>query len=389
MLPSAPGCQLAGFPRRAAGVHDPLQARALVLRTETASVALVSCDLHSFSSPRVAQEARRKLDIQLVLLACSGSHSAPGMSSRWPGYDTWADQTADAILRAIEEANRTVFPARLGAAQAPIEIGYNWRSVDEHGKLTILSQHPDPRAAGPSLNAARVWRIDDASGAMRAVVFHTACRASSRGAQSREVSADYPGVAARRVESELGGKVISLFVQGASGNIVPFPDTDPGDVLGRDVARTARAIRTEEKPQGSLQLFRNPVVFRERGAGGRSVRAETATVVINGGMALATMPGAPFIEHQIGLGDRSLIPGVLLAGHTFTENTAWLGSLPTIRAAAEGGLGAEGGDTLVEIGAGEAMVDAALVNIYRALGKLDDLPRGELVRETPPEGRAR
>jgi hypothetical protein len=99
------------------------------------------------------------------------------------------------------------------------------------------------------------------------------------------------------------------------------------------------------------------------------------------------MPGAPFVEHQIALADRSLIPGTLLVGHAFTENTQWLGILPTIRGAAEGGFGASGGDTFVEVGAGEAMVDLALVDVYRALGKLDDLPRGDLVRETPPEGK--
>jgi len=43
----------------------------------------------------------------------------------------------------------------------------------------------------------------------------------------------------------------------------------------------------------------------------------------------------------------------------------------------------------LEVGAGESLLDALLVNIYRALGKLDDLPRGDLVREMPPEGRPR
>src|SRR5262249_17012652 len=117
----------------------------------------------------------------------------------------------------------------------------------------------------------------------------------------------------------------------------------------------------------------------------RELASETATVVINRSFALTTMPGAPFVEHQIALRDRSQIPGALLVGHAFTENAEWIGILPTIRGAAEGGFGGSGGDTFAEVGAGEAMVDLALVDIYHALGKLDDLPRGDLVRETPPE----
>ncbi len=64
------------------------------------------------------------------------------------------------------------------------------------------------------------------------------------------------------------------------------------------------------------------------------------------------------------------------------------GALPTIRTAAEGGFGASSA-TRLEVGAGEVLIDAALINIYRAQGKVDDLPRGSLVREMPPEGRPR
>jgi hypothetical protein len=37
--------------------------------------------------------------------------------------------------------------------------------------------------------------------------------------------------------------------------------------------------------------------------------------------------------------------------------------------------------TDIEVGAGEAMVDLGVIQLYRFLGKLDDLPRGTLVYE--------
>ena len=388
-IPASAGCELAGSKRRAVGVHDPLQARALVLRTATASLALVACDLHSFPSKRIASEARSRLGIGLVVLACSGSHAAPGIASRWPGSEVWTSEVENAILDAIAKANSSLFPARLGSAAVPVNLGYNWRLIDEYGKVTMLWRNPERRPTGPLVNSAAVWRIDDTAGVMRAVMFHAGCRASVRGSESLEISADYPGAAARRVESELGGGVVSLFLQGASGNVVPYEDEQAGDALGRKVAAAARAIAAQAELEPSLQVYRDPMTLHARWGSRRSVAAETATVVINRKLALATMPGAPFVEHQIALRDRSLVPGTVLVGHAFTGNSEWLGIVPTIRGAAEGGYGASGGDTLVEAGAGEAMVDTALANIYRALGKLDTLPRGDLVRDTPPEGKKR
>jgi hypothetical protein len=388
-IPVAAGCALAGFERRATGVRDPLEARALVLRSGDTSAAVVACDLHSFSSKRVAEEARRRMGIGLVVLACSGSYSAPGLTARWPGYDAWAREADDAILAVISQAARSTFRARLGVTSILSDIGYNWRSIDEEGKVTMLWRNPEHRLTGPLASSAAVWRIDDESGAMRAIVFHAACRASSLNRENLEVSADYPGAAARRVEAELGGHVVSLFLQGASGNVVPYGGGGAGDRLGRDVAEAARSITPPGDVDGSLQVFREALTFRERWGSHKSVSTEIASVVINRRAALAAIPGAPFVEHQIALADRSLIPGTLLVGHAFTENSAWLGILPTIRGAAQGGYGASGGDTRLEPGAGEAMVDAALIHIYRALGKLDEIPRGDLVRETPPEGRRR
>lgn len=398
-IPAPTQCNLAGFAplkRRSTGVHDPLQATALVLRTATTSMALVACDLHSFQSKRVAAEAKRRWQIDLVALACSGSHSSPDGTGGWSGYEEWSRQAEESILRSIELANQSMFAARLGSSAVPIDIGYNWRAVDEEGRVSMLWRNPTRLPSGPLANQTSVWRIDDQTGALRAVIFHLGCRASAVGRRNLEVSADYPGIATASVETELGGGVVSLFLQGASGDVVPYSNEgtfrdarDIGETFGKSVARAVRSIATAPQPESSLDVFRDVHTFRERWDRKRPVAVETATIVLNRKLAFTTMPGAPFVEHQIALADRSPIAGTLLVGHTLTGNGEWGGILPTIRAAAEGGYGASGGETTLEVGAGEAMVNAALVNLYRAIGKLDDLPRGDLVRDTPPEGKKR
>jgi hypothetical protein len=47
--------------------------------------------------------------------------------------------------------------------------------------------------------------------------------------------------------------------------------------------------------------------------------------------------------------------------------------VPTIEAAAEGGYGADPLVSPVEVGAGERMIDRALVNLYKMRGKLPNL----------------
>jgi len=48
---------------------------------------------------------------------------------------------------------------------------------------------------------------------------------------------------------------------------------------------------------------------------------------------------------------------------------------PTIENASEGGYGADPGVSTAEVGAGEQMMNAALIQLYRMRGKYPDMPR--------------
>ena len=82
------------------------------------------------------------------------------------------------------------------------------------------------------------------------------------------------------------------------------------------------------------------------------------------------MPGEPFVEFQINWRDRCPVRDAFFLGYA----NGYFGYFPTLHAAAEGGYGAASATTWVEPGAGERMVDHALVRIYEMLGKLKDLP---------------
>jgi hypothetical protein len=392
-LPIGDGVRLAGFPtnRFASRAREPLQARVLLLKTATESVAIVSCDLHSFRSRRVAEQVRRDLGIKTILFAASGSHSAPGTET--DEAQIWLPAVEDAILSGLKQAGESMFTARIGVGTGSAELAYNIRMVDENGAVKMLWRNPDRKPTGPVLNTIPVLRIDTATGEPRAIVYSAACSASVLGRNNRELSGDYPGYASRQIESILGGRTIALFLQGASGNLAPFANESSfdraeqvGKQLAREVSRVAAAIMPTHEIEPALAVYRTNFRFHDRWDLRKPIVVESATVVINRVYALAIFPGAPFVEHQIALADRSPLEHTLVAANTLTENSEWAGILPTIRAAAEGGHGASYA-TSIEAGAGEAIVDSILVNIYRAIGKLDDVPRGILVVDTPPEGK--
>src|SRR5215470_41610 len=81
----------------AAGMHDPLYAKALVLSAGGGRVAIVTLDLGSIVSSRLGEEAA-KLNIPVLLLAASHTHSGPNFLAQSGGTDG-----ATPYLAAVED----------------------------------------------------------------------------------------------------------------------------------------------------------------------------------------------------------------------------------------------------------------------------------------------
>ncbi len=65
------------------GTHDPLFAKALVLATGNARVAIVTLDIGNLTSETLRREVAEKLNIPVLLLAASQTHSGPAGTRRW------------------------------------------------------------------------------------------------------------------------------------------------------------------------------------------------------------------------------------------------------------------------------------------------------------------
>jgi hypothetical protein len=199
------------------------------------------------------------------------------------------------------------------------------------------------------------------------------------------ISADYPGYLARRVERELPG-ALCLFTQGGAGDINPYLDKQPvdqngfgeaekmGHALAEVAVGVARRLKPSANASAALRAAAEVIEFRDRWDKSKTIRAGLTAVLINNEIAIAALPGEPFVDLQIALRDKSEVARTFLFGYTFSAGGEWVGYIPTIQAAAEGGYGA-GYNTRLEVGAGEAMIDRAIVQLLTLLGRLKDASR--------------
>ena len=384
------GSPMGGYSARegpSTGVHDPLYATVLVLKSAGVTVAIVSCDLRSFPSERIIALARERKLADHVLIAVSHNHSGPltWEDKSWPRPErSWFADTEDRILRAIETARKQMFPARIAAGFGEVYLGHNRRQVNADGEVTMLWRNAEGKPTAPIDPTVGVIRVDDDAGKPRALIVNYACHAVILGPDNRLISADYPGYMARRIEHELTG-ALCLFSQGGAGDINPYLDKQPvaqdgfgeAEKMGNALADAALAVARKLKPQANhnarLLAAAEVLTFNDRWDAKRSVRAGLTTLLIDEQIAIATLPGEPFVDLQIALRDKSEVPYTFLFGYTYSAGGEWIGYVPTIRAASEGGYGA-GYNTRIEVGAGEALIDRHLVNLFTLSGKLQTAP---------------
>jgi neutral ceramidase len=369
------GQSMAGYAERthtATGAHDPLYATVLVLDSGATSLAIVGCDLLGFTSARIAAEARQKYGVSFTILAMSGTHSGPAAIAA----------AEDKIIEAIGEARKAEFPAELAVAAGRATLAFNRRKVTD-GRAHMWWRNPEMEPSHPIDPTVNVVAVRDAQ-KVRAILVNFAARAAVVGPANQEFSADYPGAMRRSVESQMPG-ALCLFVQGASGDISPFREREPGKVpafeametMGRDLAAEVLRVLPRAKPLADanrpLRIATDALEVTNRWQPRDRISVELAVGAIGGSLCFLALPGEPFIEHQISFQARSDCAMPMLFGSSYSGGGAWAGFLPTIRAATEGGEGA-GYNTTVAVGTGEMLVNRGVVDIMKLRGLLQDVP---------------
>jgi neutral ceramidase len=399
----------------ATGAHDPLYARVLVLDVGEKRLAFVTLDLcRVFQKSLIAklrEEASEQSGISYVLLTASHTHSAPiiPIDDNHPiiGMVAWQSEAIEKVVKAINEAHRNVVDARLGTGYGVAYIGHNRRRLRADGSVSMMWANPTKIPTSPVDPVVSILRVDTLDAKPLAILVNYAAHPVVIMANLKEYSADYPGVMCRTVEQAFGNQPLCMFMQGAAGDIdtyytgVPI-EQDPvkwmewtGQQLGREAVRVAKNIQTEAVPDPSLEFAEDLLTFHFRWNPEKYTEAfnadmpissplheyympstapeqklPVATILIDKRIAMIGVPGEAFVQFQMNWRQRCPVSDCFFLGYS----NGFFSYLPTIRAATEGGHGANNVWARIEPGAPEQMVNHALIRLYEMLGRLRDSP---------------
>ncbi|HEY7326482.1 MAG TPA: neutral/alkaline non-lysosomal ceramidase N-terminal domain-containing protein [Gemmataceae bacterium] len=280
------GYRMAGYfnERLNTGTHDPLQAKALVLREGDERAALVFCDLVGISrdvSERARKLAEKKTGIPAanILIAATHSHTGPLYAGALRQYfhdRAVADKAADPyekidypavlaakIADAIDRAANSARPVALSASMARQEgLSFNRRFHMKDGTVQFNPGKLNPnivRPAGPIDPDVGLLRLRTGDKNL-AVLTVFALHLDTVG--GTEYSADYPFHLERKLRPVLGAEGLSLFAAGTCGDInhinVTNKDPQKGQLeagrIGTTLGETVQEALPKLQPQRSPRL---------------------------------------------------------------------------------------------------------------------------------------
>jgi len=391
------------------GVWDPLYAKSIVLDDGKQRVCLVVFDL--IGPPpedvcdRIRQKAESELNISTILFLAIHTHAGPDLKPDLPTKENpWLPTLERKTYEVIKKANSLKYPVTVEIGYGSADISYDRRVVNPDGTVTMLWSNPDKKKNTPVDQTVGLVGFKAANGKWIATLVHYACHPVVFEGSNLKYSAEWPGFTRKYVEEHLGGSC--FYLQGACGEINPYDrpresneDTyakvkQTGIALGKEVVKIAGSMKpvddndltlttcsyiTELKYRYDLHDERvKEFYIKQRGKEYYEekvkttppfIEAETPIVLLGKEIAWVGFPGEFFDDFQIALRNRSPIANTFFLG--YCNNV--FSYFPTIQAASEGGYGA-GYSTYVEVGAGERLVDKAIIRLHTIAGNLKPFP---------------
>ena len=205
---------LAGFQqnRRASGVHDPLMARAVVLKHGKQKLALVSVDLIGLQYPVVKRIRARLPGWTYCLVSSTHNHEGPDVIGLWgPGPLTsgvdpaYLELVIVRVVEAVQKAER---------AAAPVTAAFGTTKADE-----LLHDSRLPRVYDGVL---RVLTFRHADGTLAGLLVQWNCHPEALGRRNTLITADFPAATVAALRKKYGCPV--AYFSGAVGGLMTPPD---------------------------------------------------------------------------------------------------------------------------------------------------------------------
>lgn len=202
---------LAGYGenRRSTGVHDPLWARSLVLRSGGETFALVECDLLGVTrwNVRKIRERVRSVRPERVIVGVTHTHSGPDTYGQWgpqPGVSgvdhEWLNATLSAIAGLIDRTVAALEPASIRFATATNVPGCSKNIRD----ASLIDRD------------LAALQVVGRAGKTITTLVNFACHPEIL--DNHQITSDFPHWLRRRMEERMGG--VSIYANGAQGGMI-------------------------------------------------------------------------------------------------------------------------------------------------------------------------
>jgi len=238
------GYRMAGYfsERLNTGTHDPLRAKAIVLRQGDEQAAIVICDLLYVMrevSDRARELAGRKTGIPVanITVAATHAHTGPLYVGAMRDYFheravakhgsdphemvNYSAELVDKIAEVIVQANASMQPVELEAGIASeTRLSFNRRFHMKNGTVRFNPGQKNPdivRAAGPIDPDVGLLLLSDSQG--KPIVSLTAFALHLDTVGGTEYSADYPYYLQHKLRDKLDDSLLSVFGIGTCGDI--------------------------------------------------------------------------------------------------------------------------------------------------------------------------
>jgi hypothetical protein len=302
------GTPLAGYGARrggpSIGVHDPVEARALVIDNGVEKMALVGVDHLGYDHAmvrRVQTLAAAKTQIKEDHIFVMSSHTHSGGGAYLEVFPILAGKY-DSKIRAFyeERAAEAIIAAHQDLKPVRIAIG----SGSASGISRFRSSWPPNGPVDPEVG---VIRVDDASTRKpMAILMNFAAHPTVLGANNFQFSADYVGYARKVLERLVDGQLTAIFANGAQGTIAPraFQGKDEwaraqniGTLLAAEVFKILHTIEPQDWTE--IKLTRTPLTLKPQLPPSfpavvklpETQESEVNAIMFDGRYAFVTIPG--------------------------------------------------------------------------------------------------
>lgn len=218
-------------PPASLGIHDDLMTKVVYFDDGERAVLIAVADfVEMFRSEAlpIREYLAERTGVALDAIMFCGTHThSGGPVLGFPPFTytvTDPDYVAlirDMTLEAAKEAMEKAEPVQIGFAVGKEEdVSFNRRYFMKDGKVRTWPGFRNPdvvRAEGSHDPDVAVLRVDNMQGKPLGLITNFACHATAH--HGPYYSSDYPAGIAQAVNSALGEDVVSLFINGACGNV--------------------------------------------------------------------------------------------------------------------------------------------------------------------------